>query len=301
MTSLLAASFDCQDYAELNSVDDAFLLWKDGIPSDWCFQLKYDGIWAKVVIDAGRACVYSKTGQLKTILTVPAWLIGRDQVILLGEYMFGSQWSQQGDRAGRLYIFDCLAIGSKDTSTIPYKQRKALADSLITDLGHPFYKVDSYTPTKLSDVWGVLEQTMKYEGIVVRNLTSTYFTKLYKLKTEVEDDYVLMNVLEGEGKLTGMAGALTVGYWNPTTYKYERVMEVGGGMTNEKRQEIWSHWTKSGHRLTMPGTDINQVGLPRAVVQVKGKSRFTSGALRHPQFVQFRDDKRPEDCKVKSN
>jgi len=277
----LANSFSCQDYSELDSVDHAFTLIQEPL-TDWCFQLKYDGIWGKVVVENNMARVYSKTDQLKCSFAVPAWLFARKPIVLLAEYMYGSQWSQQDDRAGRLYVFDCLVFDGNDLSTLPYAQRKKQADALVVELGAPFYKVDTYNITRLGEVWGVLEQTMKYEGLIVRNLTSTYFTKLFKLKTEVEDDYVVMGFKPGEGKHDGRLGSLILAQYSVDNLTF--VMDCGGGFSDELRQQIWD----------------KQDYVVGKVCRVKGKSRFTSGALRHPQFVQFRDDKKPEDCKVKT-
>lgn len=279
----LAYSFICQDYAELDSVEAAFDLIQNPL-TDWCFQLKYDGIWAKVVIENNVASVFSKTGQLKTTLPVPAWLVSRGTTVLIAEYMYGSQWSQQKDRAGLLYVFDCVACDGEDLSTLPYGQRKKKADALVVELGLPFMKTDCYNITRLGEIWGVLETTMSYEGVIVRNLTSTYFAKLWKLKIEVEDDYVVLGRYPAEpGKYEGMLGGFSVGQYH-SDGQLRPVMDVGGGYSKAQRQEFWDKMLEE---------------LPK-VMRVKGKCRFASGALRHPQFVQFRDDKLPTDCKIKT-
>lgn len=280
--SPLAESFSCQEYEELESVDQAFDLVKDKPLPDYCFQLKLDGIWGKVIINdqaTGRyANVYSKTGQKKHSFASPEWLLRQGETVLLAEYMYGSQWSQKDGRAGLLYVFDCLVVDGQDISTLPYSVRKKHADALVVELGHPFTKVDNYNMSKLGEVWMVLERTMKYEGIIVRSLQSTYFTKLHKLKTEIEDDFVVMDFQEGEGKHAGRLGALILGKYIDGILT--EVMSCGGGFSDAQRDEVWLNTAKYHH----------------AVCRVKGKSRFDSGALRHPQFVQFRDDKHAEDC-----
>lgn len=281
MTSSLAASFECQDYKELTSIEQAYPLFLAS-PTDWLVQLKYDGIWGKVILTNKVAKVFSKTGQLKNTLSIPEWLYDREDTVLLAEYMFGSQWSQHPDRKGLLYVFDCLVFEGKDLSTIPYESRKKIADNMVTDLGHPFTKCPSYPVDKLGPIWLHLEKEMKYEGVIIRNKTSTYFTELYKLKTEVEDDYVMIGRYEGTGKYLGMLGGFKVGQYH-TDGQLRPVMDVGGGFTDLQRREYYE----------------GMIGeLPR-VMSVKGKSRFSSGALRHPQFVCFRDDKLPQDCKLK--
>lgn len=276
MTSL-AQSFECQSYKELDGIEQAFDVIKSN-PADWIFQLKYDGIWDKIVITGDRAQMFSKTGQLKNTLVVPPWLIQRGEVVLVGEYMFGSQWAQHPERLGKVFVFDCLVDNGQDISTHSYEQRKKIADGIVQELGEPFVKSPSYSIDKLGEIWLHLEQSMKYEGIVLRNKTSTWFTELHKLKTEVEDDYVVLSTYEGEGQHVGRLGGIVLGQY--VDGNCIEVMRVGGGFSTSQRISYWN------------------TSLP-TVCRVKGKSRFSSGALRHPQFVQFRDDKRPEDCKLK--
>lgn len=287
MNTQLIDSFECQTYKELATIEDAFALFPTN-PQEWAFQLKYDGIWARVEITAGKATIWSKTGQLKHKFTVDHWLYNRDPVVLIGEFMFGSQWAQHPDRAGLIYVFDCLVFDGKDISTLPYEQRKKIADAMAVEMGSVLRKTDLYSVARLGEIWMHIEQSMKYEGLIIRNRLSTYFSTLYKLKTEVEDDYIVTGAQEGEGKHKGRLGALLVGQYHNN--KLEQIMSVGGGFTDDERHIMWNAYLRiSGDRI---------LGL---VVRVKGKARFSSGALRHPQFVSFRDDKKPEDCICKTS
>lgn len=282
MISSLAALFECQSYKELAKVDDAYPLFVTN-PAEWCFQLKYDGIWAKVVIEKGLASIYSKTGQLKHTVQTDRRLYAAGETVIIGEFMYGSQWAKHPDREGLVFVFDCLVEDGKDISTLPYRARKEIADSVTTELGSVFRKTLTYSVTKLGEIWSHIERNNAYEGVIVRNRTSTYFTELYKLKTEIEDDFVIIGFEEGEGKHAGRLGALILGKYN-TEGQPEFVMNCGGGFTDDDRDLIWQTRSKF----------INKV------CRIVGKARFESGALRHPNFVQFRDDKKPEDCRLKT-
>jgi len=281
-TNTLAASFECQDYVELETVDEAFDLWKSGQPFDWCFQLKYDGIWAKCVYENGEVTIWSKTGQLKHSIKIDR-LIPRATCVFVGEFMFGSQWSQHPDRQGLVFVFDCLVFDGADVSTLPFRRRLELAEALAVELGGIFRKTNAYNVGKLGEVWGIIERTNSYEGLIVRHKQHTYFNKLYKLKTEIEDDFVILDRYEGTGKYAGMLGGFSVGQVSPCG-NLTKVMDVGGGFSDKQRKEYF---------------EIPFMELSRRVVLVKGKARFDSGALRHPCFVRIRDDKDARDCKLK--
>lgn len=279
MTSSLVQSFECQEYEELDKIDDVFPLLVE-YPLDWCFQLKYDGIWAKIVIQEGRVQVFSKTGQLKHSMKCNTELFGDHVTVLLGEFMYGSQWAKQLDREGRFYIFDCLVIDNEDVSTLDYRRRHNLAGRVIETLGSKFELVKNFYCSKLGEIWLHIEREKNYEGVIIRKLTSTYFTKLYKLKREVEDDFICLSMYEGEGKHLGRLGGIKVGKFQGN--ELIEIMKVGGGFKDSERDHFWTH-----------GKDI--VG---RVVLVRGKSVFDSGAFRHPQFCRVRDDKYPQSCKV---
>lgn len=281
--SPLAESFSCQDYSEQDSVSECLHL-VSNLPTDWVFQLKFDGIWAKIVLDSkGTASVYSKTGQLKTAFRYDTHLLSfkRGETVLIAEYMYGSQWAKKEGREGLLYVFDCLVFDGQDISTFEYSRRKQFADSVATELGGRFKTIASYATSKLGQVWLQLEKERSYEGIVLRRLSSTWFTTLYKLKLEVEDDYVILGGYAGEGKHEGRLGGFHAAQYKNGTLT--EIMRVGGGFSDAQREEFW----KNLHSYT------------GKVMLVQGKSRFDSGALRHPNFVRIRDDKRPEDCILK--
>jgi len=77
----------------------------------------------------------------------------------------------------------------------------------------------------------------------------------------------------GKGKHIGRMGALKVGQYKDGVLT--PIMSVGGGFSDAHREMVWTSGT---------------------VIEVVGKARFESGALRHSNFIRVRDDKRPEDC-----
>lgn len=269
---------DRQEYVELETVEDAYARL-----GDWnIFQVKYDGIWARVVIENGTGEVYSRTGQLKTTFVFGQRdLLPVGRTVLIGEYMYGSQWAQHQERKGKFYVFDCVEMDAAIVSDLPYKQRYAMAESVARDLRGPFEMVKCLGKQHLGGFW--LSHSSVYEGVVLRKWEDPYAAKLLKLKFEVEDDFIIMGYVPGQGKYDGSLGALIVGQYDATDTLVE-VMRVGGGFDDEFRQLLWN---ERPHFLGK-------------VCLVRGKSRFESGALRHPNFSHIRADKPPFECRIKT-
>lgn len=278
--------YDCQKYDELDGVEDVRIQEMVGQdPSRSLFQLKYDGIWARIVVEENCAYVYSKTGQLKESIYIDSTLpsLGQWPVVLLGEYMYGSQWSQQENRSGVLFIFDCVSVAGSDISGEPYETRYRKAIHFCRELGRRFLPVACYSILNCGGVWLEIEKRKSHEGLIFRRWDSPYSATLLKLKREVEDDFVILGVEEGQGKHAGRLGALLLGQFNPATEDIEFVCKVGGGFDDLARQTIWDFREKvTGH-----------------VCLVRGKGRFDSGAIRHPNFVRLRSDKLPTECILK--
>lgn len=273
----------CQDYKEVPDVEALFALMDGKETKDFCFQLKYDGIWARVIVHDDQYNIYSKTGQHKLTNRLPNRQLFPLGHTLIGEYMMGSQWSQDPERKGKLYVFDCVSYDEADVSQLPYNQRFKLAKSVVDHIQDTRVEmVRTYNTDRLSAVYLDISNSLSWEGLVMREWRSTYYTTLTKLKLFVEDDFVIMGMTAGEGKNLGYMGAMIVGQMDPKGELVE-VMHVGGGFTQWERQLFWSKREEMNNK----------------VVLCQGKARFTSGALRHPNFIRVRDDKLASQCILK--
>lgn len=277
--------FECQNYREVTDIHDLFdLLKTEQDMTDCLVQLKYDGIWARVEVQQGHASIYSKTDTYKNTIQINQIDFLQQPCTLVGEYMMGSQWSQHPDRAGQLFIFDCTYANGKDLTFLPYKDRYRVARAIVENelRSTRIVMAPCYSASKLGPLWSSICESNSHEGIVFRKWSSTWFTELVKLKQRVQDDFVVMGFTEGEGQFYGYLGSLTLGQYDSDGVLRE-VMSVGGGFTTPERQLIFNKQTDYQGRVCL----------------VEGKSRFTSGALRHPTFIRWRDDKDPKQCTLK--
>lgn len=226
-------------------------------------QIKYDGNWGKVGY-AGD--VFSRTNMRKGCLpphNIP-------EVVAVGEYMRGTTWSKHPSRAGLFYLFDIYDLNGKYDNK-SYEERYLILLRFIKNLPAQKYNlVKNYPIAKAEELWQQVNK-VKYEGLIFRKSTDTYSAHIGRQKREVTSDYYIVGVREGSGRLSGTTGALALAV-NPGG---EEVMAVGGGLTDSLRDQLWNC------RDYLSGV----------CVEVKGNGMFPSGALRHPNFIRFREDK----------
>jgi len=117
------------------------------------------------------------------------------------------------------------------------------------------------------------------EGIILKNLNHLWEAKrskqIVKMKEIIEVDYKIVGFTEGEGKASGMTGAIQVENKDGTIK-----CSVGTGMDDAKRIEIW------GKRNTLIGTIITL--RHNGIISSKGKS---TKSVFLPRFVELRPDK----------
>jgi ATP-dependent DNA ligase len=226
-----------------------------------CFQIKFDGIWARVQIEDGLAEVYSRTNKLKHSFEVD--LPGTH--VLLAEYMFGSQRAQQAHLKGRIFVFDCAMRDGEDLRDKPYHVRQTAAMHLIQDLPSEVNLVNSFSIMSASSAWKDCQGIE--EGLIFRRIKDPFDAPIFRCKYEIEKTYFAVDFHEGEGKHSGRLGSISVALAPGS----DPIMKVGGGFNDLERQEIWNN--------------VNSY-FDQPIV-VKGKGEFESGALRHPNFVRW--------------
>ena len=254
-------------------------------------QLKYDGWWARCVVSGGTAKLYSRQNQLKDEFPVNE---GVRDMVLIGEYLKGTNRAtssaSKADVAGTLMVFDALQLPIGRFRDVPkntqwmnltYGDRLTFLHRFGNTKGLPsFAEVAETWPLEEADaLWRVDVLDGGCEGLVYRNSKDFYEGAVIgRKKQEFTMDYIVMDVVEGAGKRQGMVGALLVGLM--VEGELTQVCRVGGGFNDELGTEIFQNFSKYKGR----------------VIEAKGWQVFKSGALRHPNFVRWRDDKSPEEC-----
>jgi ATP-dependent DNA ligase len=126
------------------------------------------------------------------------------------------------------------------------------------------------------------------EGIMLKRLDATYVeggrpsNNWIKAKKSATFDCVVLGFSQGAGKYNTQIGAVIFGQ-----YRDGKLIQLGqaSGMTDSIR----------GLMSKYPEQYLGRVA------EIKGMERLRSGALRHPQFVRIRTDKRPSECQWNAN
>ena len=246
-------------------------------------QLKMDGIWGTMSMSNGEYTIHSRTGKLKAKNSLRDWecaaAYDSKETILLGEYMKGSHWGHKMDIDGNFYAFDCIKRNGVDLRNQPYKSRLAVMDGILNTESFGFvYPLYTHPISMWKEIWDDEVCKQAYEGLVFKKSESSYHdSKAWaRLKAEVEIDYfcIAMGDADPESKYAGKVGSV-IGTL------VDKVCAVKcGGLSEDLRNEFTEH----------PEKYIAQV------FTAKGNGWYPSGAIRHPKFLRWRDDKDMDDC-----
>ena len=261
--------FRRQEYIDVDDPAHAAKLGYD------CFQIKYDGIWGRMVIKNKIAKIYSRSGNLKATKECDA-----PDCVLIGEFMFGTNWALRTNREGIFYLFDVESNGWINYCANSYEFKYQEMVRLSLHLPSWIKLVGTSRIADAKVVWDrITSGEADYEGLVFRKfLSDTSTSVLARCKREITDDVVVIDKYEGQGRLAGTLGGIVVGKFKAGILT--QLYKVGGGFDDSLRHEIWTNW--DNWYLT--------------VIECKGKARFDSGALRHPNFSRRRPDKTPSEC-----
>lgn len=184
-----------------------------------------------------------------------------------------------------LVVFDLFPVSQFDEgkSTLTYKNRIKYLEMLEEDIEK--YAVKNirvvkrlYQGTEQSEIdkWLQYAVDSDWEGIMLNK--DDYYrckrvTTLCKIKRFYTMDLKVIDILEGDGRLKGVLGALVVEF-------KDNIVNIGSGFTDKQREEIWNN------RESMIGR----------IIEVKYKEVTKDKntgleSLQFPVFVQIRNDK----------
>jgi hypothetical protein len=237
-------------------------------------QLKYDGWWARMEVIAGDLKIYTRTGRhlpdFDRILPEPI------NTTIIGELMYGTNWSQRPALQGKLFAFDCWSAEHVDLEGIEYGTRYQVLKSVLPFLGPSVVRIPNFPIDDYTNIWKTFIASGEYEGLVFRRKKDAVGATLLRQKNLITDEYTCLALLEGEGKHQGRLGSVVCGdaSGQPLRTADGRPATCGGGFDDEEREAI----------LKNPTAYIGRK------FEVEGKARFSdSGLLRHPNFVRWKD------------
>jgi bifunctional non-homologous end joining protein LigD len=209
-----------------------------------------------------------------------------------------------------LVLFDLLELGGRSTLELPWRDRRALLESVADDLPRGVQLARTYTDGP-SLVDAAEQQGM--EGVIAKRVDSVYrpgkrTTDWVKIKVRRQQEMVIGGWAAGKGERTGTLGALLVGYVeDPATairpdggLRLHYAGRVGTGFTGAVLDQLRSTLRPLATTVCPfdppPPRDRSRDATwvrPELVAEIAYGNWTTEGILRHPVYLGLRNDKEP--------
>ena len=267
----------------------------------WRVSRKVDGVWCKCTITPdGKVSITNRRGKVLHAFEHEGFA-GLEAVLV-------AEWIAMSDTYdGALFPFDVLSFMGTDVSRKPHQERTRLLTDMVDgrDCAHTrpcrlaacdmlnkfaaalwdqnsiwYEMVVQYDITSLDHVVDYISRHHdQYDGVVLVHKHSRYNDRPHlKLKNAVSVDYVLTAINLSESK-----------YHEGTAATITGALLIGGKLVDVCKVGNLPHKLRSA--LTLNPADY--IG---KVFEATGNKAFKSGALRHPVFLRWREDKLPSGC-----
>ena len=240
-------------------------------------ELKMDGQWGQLKIENGSLEIWSRHGKLKLQTRVPK----APDMIVHGEFLYGSNWAIQRGMAGQFYAFDIISYRDTDISDKTLKYRRSVLTQYLSlyskAYGLPEWLrvLPQYPVSDWRDLWDFKVLNEGYEGLIFKHSDAPFGEQWARMKRVFTVDYVCVGVNISEApKYAGQVASIKAGLYIDGELKH-----VGNvhGLTDAQRLEFLD-------------------GYEGKVFEATGRGLFTTGALRHPNFVRWHSDKEAGQC-----
>ncbi|MFI9648197.1 ATP-dependent DNA ligase [Streptomyces sp. NPDC052040] len=197
-----------------------------------------------------------------------------------------------------LVLFDVMVLRTGLTR-LPYARRRQELEGL--GLAGPHWSTPGAIVGHGAQALAATRES-GLEGLVCKRLDSVYEPGVrsrswIKIRNVRAVDVIVGGWLPGQGRLSGLPGALLVGQREEGRLRY--VGRVGTGWSEAERQELARLLAAVESRVCPFDRDPRVPGsrwvLPRLVGEVRYSTRTRSGLLRQPSWLRMRPDLAPED------
>ena len=288
----------------------------DDLPKggDWLYEIKWDGYRAVGYVRGGEARLVSRNGNdltarfpdvakaLAKAARSPNCVVDGEVCALDDEGRPSFSAMQQGKQGTPLVyaVFDVLEIDGTPVLDLPLTERRARLEALI-DARQKTIQVSGFFDDGEALLAAAVERGL--EGVMAKRPESRYLEgkrsrDWLKIKTHGREEFVICGWTKGQGKRSGLFGALVLG-----TYRGKELHWVGNCGTGFTERDIDALLAKleplrrdSSPFVTVPKMpkvrkgDVTWVE-PKLVCEVRFVEWTHDGHLRAPSFQGLRDDK----------
>jgi bifunctional non-homologous end joining protein LigD len=279
---------------------------------DWRYEVKFDGYRAIAYIRGADCELVSRNGNdlterfnhvakevVKATKSPNAVLDGEiTRVDAQGRTSFSEL--QQGTGALVYFVFDVLELDGEPLVELPLTERKARLRKLLDGRNRSVTFSEDFAD---GDALYEAARQNGLEGILAKRASSTYkegrrTRDWLKIKTENNEEFVVVGYTRGEGRRAGTFGSLVLGTHEDGHLRY--VGNVGTGFNDAEIRKLL-RLLKPLHRHASPFPeppkmprvrkgDVQWVE-PKLVAQVRFGEWTHDGHLRHPAYLGLREDK----------
>ena len=211
---------------------------------------------------------HTRRDRLRDTWTVEAGV----DALILAEFLVGTSWAKASPEHRHLVVFDCLEVEGRDVRREPQHRRRKLAAEVVERLDREAVRmVEQYDTGGWRQVWNDLVESDGFEGLVFKSSEAPFGAAWGRMKASADADYVCTGV---HRNAAGRPVSLAYGLYFGRTLCPVGTVRNGVAPWDVERPE----------RL---------VG---EVMLVTGQSIGASGAMRHPVFVGWREDKVAREC-----
>lgn len=307
----------------------------DRIPAGdrWLFEPKWDGFRAIVFRDGDEVEIQSKAGQplaryfpelvaaVKTLRQKQFVLDGEIVVPVAGRLSFDDLLLRMHPAESRIrklaaatpahyYVFDLLALKSKDFTKLPIEERRGKLDAFFQKVDHELLHLSpATTERKIANDWFRKFGALGLDGVMAKRLGEPYHSGdregMVKVKHLKTADCVVGGFRYGEGTTT--VASLLLGLYDDEG----RLVYIGHTSSIKKTEretltkKLEKLRGKNPFEVRVPGgpsrwsTERSSEWTPvkpRLVCEVE-YDYFSQGRFRHgSKFLRWRPDKDPSQC-----
>ena len=309
-----------------------------GAPAEWIIEWKWDGIRAQLVKRAGQVWLWSRGEELVTERFPELAKLGEalpDGTVLDGEIVVWRSDETSPCSAGRvqpfaelqkrlgrktlgakllrdipvvLLAYDLLEWQQRDLRALPQAERRALLDTLVTELQHPTLRP---SPMLNGDDWQSLAlqreaaRSMGVEGMMLKQRQAPYGvgrTKeaglWWKWKIDpLSIDAVLIYAQRGHGRRASLYSDYTFAVWSEPKGQTDRKLvpfaKAYSGLTDAEMARVDAIIRKTtlesfGPVRSVKPTLVFELGFEGIARSPRHKSGI---AVRFPRMLRWREDK----------
>lgn len=286
--------------------------------SDWVFEMKYDGYRCMAAIAGDQVQLFTRTGKDWTeqfaAIVSPLQGITRGSALIDGELCAfdakgRTDFSTLKDHLSNggpltYFAFDLLELDGEDVGKLPLIERKAKLETLLG-------KIDKTSLVQFSaHVTGngqkVFDAVARegHEGIIAKRADAPYRgdrgRDWLKIKAAKRQEFVIAGWSTSTKKKT--FASLLIGTWEDGKLVYRG--RVGTGFTVASANALQARLDKLA-RKDNPFAEVPRVIArganwvdPELVAEIGYAEITPDGVLRHPSFIDLREDKPARDVKA---